>query len=211
MEKTVVDEPADVSIGKDEGIGREKPRRPRRVLPALVLGMGVLGLAGFATTFWMQAETQREMTRLATDVAQLRLGLELYARQQGAPSGTDSAALQDMANRLAILEENWRSGSPPAASAALPDMPAAAVPATGGDCLPTGTRFLVSAGDTYPICGTTGTVSIGSVDDGFLSLADGTIIASGGALALPAIGCTLAVVSAGENGMSGYGEIRVTC
>ncbi|ODT81943.1 MAG: hypothetical protein ABS76_08845 [Pelagibacterium sp. SCN 64-44] len=209
-----MDEPADISTGQEQRIGGEPPARSRRLLPALVAGLGVIGLAGLAGAFWMQAETQREMTRLATDVAQLRLSLELYARPQGAPSGTDSAALQDLANRLAILEENWRSApaaTPPAASAAPSGAPSAAASASGGDCLPTGTRFLVAAGDTYPICGTTGAVAIGSVDNGFLSLADGTVIASGGALALPAIGCTLAVVSAGENGMTGYGEIRVTC
>lgn len=190
---------------------RPAPRRKRRrsLLPVAVAGLAAMGLAGFAAGFWMQAQTGRELTRMATDIAQLRLGLELYGRQQGTPSNTDSAALQDLANRLAILEENWRQA--PVPSAALPELPTASAPADGGDCLPTATRFLVAAGDSYPICGTAGTVSIGSIDNGFLSLADGTIIAAGGALALPEIGCTLAVVSAGENGMAGYGEIRVTC
>lgn len=206
-----MDEAAKVSIGEDERAGREAPVRRRSLLPVLVAGLAAIGLAGVGAAFWMHAETQREMARLATDVAQLRLSLELYARQQGTPSGTDSAALQDLSNRLAILEGNWRNAPAPATAATLPEIDTAAASASQEDCLPTGTRFLVAAGDNYPICGTTGAVAIGSIDNGFLSLADGTIIASGGALALPAIGCTLAVVSAGESGMTGYGEIRVTC
>src|SRR5690606_34101701 len=98
------------------------------------------------------------------------------------------------------------------APAELPPLPVAgdSAPASG-DCLPTGTRFLVSSGDSYPVCGTSGVVAIGAVDNGFIALADGTVIAAGGTIGLPDTNCMIGVVSAGEDGMTGFAEIRVSC
>lgn len=188
---------------------RKRPRRlPRGTLLSFVVGL--VGIAALATSAWVYSQTQRDLMRLSTDIAQFRLSLELYGRQQGTPSGTDAASLQDLANRLAILEQNWRSPAP-AALPELPTAPTAAAPANAGDCLPTGTRFLVTAGDSYPICGVAGTVEIGAVDNGYLSLRDGTVIAAGGTIGLPGSACMIGVVSAGENDMTGFAEIRVTC
>lgn len=188
---------------------------PRRRSWSTALGMvaALVGLAALGASAFVYNETQRELRRVATDIAQLRLSMELFARQQGTPSGTDQASLQDLSNRLAILEANWRSAPSGPAPAALPTLPEAgeSVAADGGDCLPTGTRFLVSSGDRYPVCGTTGVVEIGAVDNGFIALADGTIIAAGGTVGLPATNCMIGVVSAGEDGMTGFAEIRVTC
>jgi len=77
--------------------------------------------------------------------------------------------------------------------------------------MPPGTRFLVAAGDSYAICGFDGTVEIGGVDNGFMSLADGTVIAAGGNIPLPNSACMIGLVSSGEGGMTGFAEIRVTC
>lgn len=194
--------------------GEKRPAPPAgrrlKLAPMLGFAVGLLGLAALAASAWVYSETQRDIVRLSTDIAQLRVSLELFGRQQGTPSGTDSASLADLANRLAILEENWRGAPAPAAS--LPALPAtASAPSAGGDCLPTGTRFLVAAGDRYPVCGTAGTVEIGAVDNGFISLGDGTIIAAGGNIGLPGSACMIGVVSAGEDGMTGYAEIKVTC
>jgi hypothetical protein len=187
------------------------PRR-RRIAPGTLLGLvaGLVGLAALGASAWVYAQTQRDIVRLSTELAQVRLSLELFGRQQGTPSGTDNASLEDLTNRLTILEDNWRE---PAAAPALPETPeaASAGAASAGDCLPTGTRFLVTAGDSYPICGIAGSIAIGSVDNGFLSLADGTIIASGGTIAMPGTSCMIGVVSAGEDGMTGFAEIRVSC
>lgn len=198
---------------------RPAPERPRRRLPlAQVLSfvVGLVGIAAIGASAWVYTDTQREIMRISTDIAQLRLSMELFARQQDAPAGTDSAGLADLANRLAILEESWRSGPEPVPAAALPAMPAptsTAAAAGGGvdDCLPTGTRFMVAAGDRYPVCGTGAVVEIGSVDDGFISLADGTVIAQGGNIALPNSACMIGVVPSDGAAISGFAEIRVTC
>lgn len=185
-----------------------RPRLPLATILSFVVGL--VGIAALGASAWVYGETQREIMRLSTDIAQLRVSLELFGRQQGTPSGTDSASLTDLANRLAILEGNWRSS--PAPAAALPPLPAsAAAPASAGDCLPTGTRFLVSAGDSYPVCGIAGTVAVGSVDNGFITLGDGTVIAAGGNIGLAGTACMIGVVSAGEDGMTGFAEIKVTC
>lgn len=193
--------------------GPTKRRLPLSSVLSFVVGL--VGIAALGASGWVYNETQRDVVRLSTDIAQLRLSLDLYARQQGTPSPTDSASLTDLANRLAILEENWREApAAPATAAALPETPTTATPAAAasqGDCLPTGTRFLVGSGDSYPVCGVAGTVEIGSVDNGFLTLGDGTVIAAGGNIGLPGTQCMIGVVSAGQDGMTGFAEIRVTC
>lgn len=181
--------------------------------------VGLVGVVALGATGWVYAETQREVRRLSTDIAQIRLSLELFGRQQGSGgvSSTDTgsnAGLQDLSNRLAILEESWRSGKPATGTATLPALantPPANTKANGGDCLPAGTRILVSAGDSYPICGQSVAVAIGSVSDGFINLSDGTTIAAGGTIALVGSSCMLGVVSAGDQRMTGFAEIRVSC
>lgn len=181
--------------------------------------VGLVGVAALGATGWVYAETQREVLRLSTDIAQIRLSLELFGRQHppGGAASADtggSSGLQDLSNRLAILEESWRSGKPATGAASLPALanaPAPSATADGGDCLPSGTRILVSAGDSYPICGKPVAVKIGSVSDGFINLADGTTIAAGGTIALVGSSCMLGVVSAGDQGMTGYAEIKVNC
>ena len=193
----------------------EQARPVRRGLPltaVLSFVVGLVGVAALGASAWVYSETQRDLLRLSTNMAQFRVSLELFARQQGAPLATDTTSLQDLSNRLGILEENWRNAPAQAATTALPATPENnAATAASGDCLPTGTRFLVAAGDTYPVCGFDGTVEIGNVDNGFMSLGDGTVIAAGGNIALPGSACMIAVVSAGEGGMTGFAEIRVTC
>ena len=210
MEGIAVEESAAVTL---EGEQRPVPAERRRLPLANILSfvVGLVGIAAIGASAFVYSETQREITRLSTDIAQLRVSLELFGRQQGTPSGTDAASLTDLANRLAILEEGWRNA--PAPTASLPAVPAASAPAaaTDGDCLPTGTRFMVAAGDRYPVCGTGAVVEIGSVDDGFISLADGTVIAQGGNIVLPNSTCMIGVVPSDGGSISGFAEIRVTC
>ncbi|KQX35707.1 hypothetical protein ASD04_13085 [Devosia sp. Root436] len=206
-----MEEPASVDV---QGEKRDDLPPARRRLPLATMLSAVVGLVGIAAlgaSAFVYSQTQRDIVRLSTDIAQLRVSLELFGRQQGTPSGTDSASLSDLANRLSILEESWRAAPAPAAS--LPSLPAVAAPAdaAGGDCLPTGTRFMVAAGDRYPVCGTGAVVEIGGVDDGFITLADGTVIAQGGNIALPNSACMIGVVPGEGGSISGFAEIKVTC
>ncbi|HWU18467.1 MAG TPA: hypothetical protein VN155_12365 [Devosia sp.] len=199
---------------------RKPPRQPAtgRVLSFVV---GLVGVAAIAASGWVYSATQRDIARISTDIAQIRLSLALYG-QQGtsattatAPAG-DNAAMQDLANRLAILEQSWRSGAAaPAALPAIPATPAETAPApanaANADCLPDGMRILVSAGDSYDICNNPAKVEVAVVENGFITLAGGTTIASGATIPLPGSSCNISVMSSGDGGMTGFAEIRVKC
>lgn len=186
---------------------RGRQARGGTTLPILLGLFGLLaGLGGLAAAAWVHIENQAETRRLATEIAQLRVSLDLYAQKSGQ---ADSGALTELANRLAVLEQNWRTSSVPAPAAAT----ATAAPAASGneDCLPEGMRILVAEGDSYPICGQPVNVEVGQVANGYMVLVDGTTIASGGSMPLPGSSCTIGVTSSGDEGLTGYAEIRVTC
>lgn len=193
----------------------EKPVRPQRPPrapqgPILLATIGlVLGLAATGIAAWTYMDGQREILRLSTELAQLRVSLDLYARN-GAGSST---ALADLAERLDSLEQNWRGAAVPLPETASAEEAAApAQPSPGGeDCLPPGMRLLVAAGDNYPICGENASVEVGVVDNGYIALADGTTVPSGATMPLPDSACTIGVTSDGDEGLTGYAEIRVSC
>lgn len=179
---------------------------------ALILGaMGLLaGLCGLGAAAWLHEAGQAEARRLASEIAQLRVSLDLYARGAGtgAPAQAEGEALAALADRLAILEQG-RSNAPSAAPGADPPAPVAAI---NEDCLPSGMRILVAEGDSYPICGQSSVVNVAQVTNGYIVLADGTTIASGASIVLPGSpSCTIGVTSGGDEGLTGYAEIRVTC
>tara|TARA_R110002020_G_scaffold6143_1_gene25671 strand:- start:1550 stop:2215 length:666 start_codon:yes stop_codon:yes gene_type:complete len=193
--------------------GAAPAARPRP--PLLSLVVAAVALASLGATAWLYAETQREIRRVSTDIAQIRLSLELFGQQQqaagSAPADGRDAALQALANRVALLEAN-----PVTAPASLPPLAsAAAAPggaaAAGDDCLPVGMRFMMAAGDSYPVCGTTGVVGIAAVDNGYVTLADGTIVAQGGTVGLPETQCMLGVLPSAGDALSGFAEVRVSC
>ncbi|NMA97003.1 MAG: hypothetical protein GX970_02665 [Phyllobacteriaceae bacterium] len=190
--------------------------RPSRLPFLLGVTGAVFGLAALGITGWSYVEDQREIRRLATEVAQLRLSLDLYARgsnaaETDAPAATTDPALTDLANRLAILEQNWRGNAVPSPTTTAPAAVGAQASPDDADCLPSGMRLLVAAGDSYPICGQPASVNIGQVDNGYIVLSDGTAVASGGSMPLPNSACTIGVTSSGDEGLTGYAEIRVSC
>ena len=178
--------------------------------PLFTFLVGLLAVGAIAASAWVYADTQRDLNRVATDIAQIRLSLQLFGQQRPgdiAVPATD--ALQSLSNRLAILEQSWRDTTQGATTA--PAAPATATTGPETDCMPQGTRFLVAAGDTYPICSTPAVVAVSAVDNTFVSFTDGTIIALGGTAILKGTNCTLSVVSSGADGMTGYAELRVGC
>ena len=196
-----------------------KPGRRAPLSNILSFVVGLVGIAAIGAATWVYVETQRDISRISTDIAQIRLSLELYGQRAPAEATTTSSddSLLDLSNRLAILEQSWRSSlftpgdtNVPAAPTTAFTPPAA--PATNdGDCLPPGTRFMVAAGDSYAVCGTSAKVEIGAVDDGFISLADGTVIAQGGNIGLPGTQCMIGMLPTEDGSISGYAEIRVVC
>ena len=186
--------------------------RPKAGRWPLLLGIGglALGFAALAVSIWTYGEGQREILRLSTELAQLRVSLDLYAR-----NGTGSTeGMADLADRLTALEQGARGNAVPMPGAAAAEPASGSSQSAGAaqDCLPVGMRLLVAAGDSYPICEQQAEVSVSSVDNGYITLSDGTSVASGGTTPLPGnLACTIAVTSGGDEGLTGYAEIRVNC
>lgn len=219
-------EAPDVLVGDIESsvlTVRRRPRR-RRLKKSLIFSVcaSIIGLGSLAASAWIYTDMRREMVRVSTEIAQLRLSLDLYTQRSATtkPAATTSAgapameALSALEDRLAILEQNWR-GVAAAAEAEPQAMPSPTTPAVSGesdgDCLPSGMRLLVAAGDSYPVCGTETTIDVMNVNDGYISLTDGTTVPSGGTVPLPGTACMIAVTSGGDEATTGFAEIRVTC
>lgn len=185
-----------------------RSRRPEHWPGFLALGALLFGLAGFGFSGWIYVQGQSEVLRLSTELAQLRVGLDLYAR-----NGANTAGLSDLGERLAALERAALSDEVPMPVAPATGMEAATAPAPRQeDCLPEGMRLLVAAGDSYPLCGQPAEVAVSFVDNGYITLSDGTSVASGGTSPLPGLpACIIAVTSGGDEGLTGYAEIRVNC
>ncbi|HTM77459.1 MAG TPA: hypothetical protein VL133_07515 [Devosia sp.] len=190
--------------------GVPETRPARRAGTALIFVVGLVAVAAIAVSAWVYTETQRDLNRVASDIAQIRLSLQLFGQQRpGDIAVPASDAVQDLSNRLSILEQAWRAETPATGDAAQPAATASTGPQT--DCIPQGTRFLVASGDSYAICGTPAVVAVSEVAASYVSFTDGTIITAGGNAFLTGTKCTLAVVSSGADGMTGYAELRVGC
>lgn len=188
-------------------------RRKTPVLPLFLGAFGLLaGLGAVGVVAWSAAETDREILRLSTELAQLRVSLDLYAQSNSGAGSLSSEALADLGNRLDALEQDALTATvpTPTPAATLPPI-APSTTASGEDCLPAGMRLLVAMGDSYAVCGQTAVVDVAMVDNGYITLSDGTTIPSGGTLPLPNSDCTIGVTSSGDEGLTGYAEIRVSC
>jgi hypothetical protein len=88
--------------------------RPSRA-PLVLGGLGaILGLAALGVAGWSYLDGQREVLRLASEVAQLRVSLDLYARGSEpaeAVPAIDDTALTDLSERLSSLEQTVRACS----------------------------------------------------------------------------------------------------
>jgi hypothetical protein len=216
ISSTLIDEtivPAEDFISEDHLPLAPKPSKFPIVLSIASIIVAI-GVAGAAAT--LHIANQNEIMRLSTEVAQLRVSLDLYAR--GSNSNAGAQQLSDLTERLATLEERQTSTQAPAPAPApvpAPETPPLTTPApTAGmsdDCLPAGMRLLVTTGDSYPICDQPASIDVSLVDSGYITLVDGTIVPSGVAVPLPNSTCTVSVTSSGDEGLTGYAEIRVTC
>ena len=175
-------------------------------LPGLLaLGAVLFGIAAFAFSGWIYSQGRQEILRLSTELAELRVSLELYTR-----NGGESGSLAALEERLTEMEDSMAGTSVPIPATANPT-PDPASSDQDQDCLPVGMRLLVASGDAYAVCGRPGTVDVSVVDNGYITLADGTSVPSGGSMPLPGSPCMIAVTSGGDEGLTGYAEIRVSC
>ena len=91
---------------------RMRAGHPERWPGLVALGAILFGLSAFAFSGWVYVEGQREIVRLSTELAQLKVSLDLYVR-----NGGGSADLTDLTERLTELEQAARSNAVPMPSA----------------------------------------------------------------------------------------------
>ncbi|WDR04691.1 hypothetical protein PSQ90_10175 [Devosia rhodophyticola] len=189
----------------------QPPARPSLHQTILLLAVGLVGLTAIIACVWVYTDTRREVLRLATEVAQLRLSLDLYVQQKPGTAAVNPDAMLNLQNRLAILEDSWRNQSSPVPAITAPAAVATGTATAQDDCMPQATKFLVSSGDSYPLCNTTGVISVLTVSPDRVSFTDGTVIPAGGNGLLSGTNCRITVLSSEADGLSGYAELRASC
>jgi hypothetical protein len=185
-----------------------------RVIPFLAAFVGLVALAG-SVIVQMHGTAQR--ARLAEEMAQLRLSVEQLTQQTGElavdiDDGTAEGLLA-LQERMDRLEAEWETVEETAAAgvAAGPGDNAARVVDPSWpteDCIPTGTRFMATAGEPIPICQTPVVINVSAItDETVLVDGAGTIVENGFGV-LPGTDCTVTAFSAD---IQGFAELRVNC
>lgn len=191
-----------------------------RLIPFLAAIVGLVALAGAVA---VQLNTDAKTKAVADAVVALQASVDALGKRAEAPAATPvddgtAAGLLALQDRMVKLEGEWTAQQ--AAAAAAPAAPAALAagdaPATAEidpnlpttDCIPLGTRFMVTPNESFPICQSkavikTGMITADTVDiDGI-----GQVVETGfGNIA--GTSCTVMVFSADE---AGFAEMRVTC
>lgn len=196
-----------------------------RVIPFLAAFVGLIALAG-AVTAQMSAEarTQAVTTELASVKASIDAlveGTAALPTPVAADDGT-AAGLLALQDRMNTLEADWQAqrelaASLPAAPASSdPAAPAADQPAVAAidpnlpttDCIPLGTRFMVTPNETYPLCQSRQKVQVGMITGDTVEVVGAGTIVETGFGAMAGSNCTVMVFSADA---AGFAEMRVTC
>lgn len=197
-----------------------------RVIPFLAAFVGLIALAG-AVTAQLNAEARTQA--VAVEIASMKASLEQIVQSTASlptPEATDdgtAAGLLALQDRMNKLETDWQEQKELAAS--LPAAPSEGDPAAAAtdqpvqqaaidpnlpttDCIPLGTRFMVTPNETYPLCQSKQKVQVGMITgDTVEVIGAGTIVETGfGAMA--GSNCTVMVFSADA---AGFAEMRVTC
>ena len=187
-----------------------------RLIPFLAALVGLIALAG-AVVVQMSAEARTQVVR--TEIAGVRASLEALAQQAAlaAPADDGTAegllALQDRMNRL---ESDWQARQAAGVPAAIPDATPAEQPAQAAidpnlpteDCIPLGTRFMVTPNETYPLCQSSQQLKVGLITDDIVEVTGAGPIVETGFGAIAGSTCTVMVFSADG---AGFAELRVTC
>lgn len=198
-----------------------------RLIPFLSAGIALAALAALLAS---QALLQGDQHGLSSELAQLRDAVAAVSAEDKAARPTEadtgSAALAALAARIDQLEVRLQQQAlaPVTTSAAAPadaSAPAAAsgdgaAPATYADvadeptkdCIPVGTRFMVTPRETYPICRSKVVVKVGEITDDSVEVAGAGPVVETGFGNLPGTKCTVLVFSAD---IEGFGEMRVNC
>jgi hypothetical protein len=185
-----------------------------RIIPFLAAFVGLVALAGAVI---VQMHSTAERARVAEEMARLRLSVELLTQQTGelaadVDDGTAEGllALQERMDRLEAQWETVEEAAVAGIATSPADNTARVVDPSWPteDCIPTGTRFMATAGEPIPICQTPVVISVSAItDDTVLVDGAGTIVENGFG-ALPGTGCSVTAFSAD---VQGFAELRVNC
>ena len=194
-----------------------------RVIPFLAAFVGLIALAG-AVTAQLNAEARTqavsaEIASVKASIEQLVQGTASLPAPEAADDGT-AAGLLSLQDRMNKLETDWQAQKELAAS--LPAVPAAADPAAvpadqpvaidpnlpTTDCIPLGTRFMVTPNETYPLCQSKQKVQVGMITGDTVEVVGAGTIVETGFGAMAGSNCTVMVFSADA---AGFAEMRVSC
>lgn len=197
-----------------------------RIIPLLAAFVGLIALAGAVT---VQMGSEGRTQAVSAEIAAMKASLDQLSQQTAAlpaaavDDGTVDGllALQDRMNRLEIDWEAQKelvaalptapvdAADPGALPADQPATPAAIdpdLPTT--DCIPLGTRFMVTPNETYPLCQSRQQVKVGMITGETVEVTGAGTIVETGFGAIVGSTCTVMVFSADA---AGFAEMRVTC
>jgi hypothetical protein len=189
-----------------------------RLIPFLAAIVGLVALAGAVA---VQLNTDAKTRAVTEAVVALQASVDALGKRADtlatpADDGT-AAGLLALQDRMVKLEADWTAQQ--AAAAAAPVAPEALVPATATtaevdpdlpttDCIPLGTRFMVTPGESYPICQSKAVVKTGLITGDTVSIEGIGQVVETGFGNIVGTSCTIMVFSADE---AGFAEVRVTC
>jgi len=202
-----------------------------RLIPFLAALVALVAMAGMIT---VELNSRAARAELSSQLADLKAALEQGAPTTTSASAEGSsseitAQISALADRIAgiegkvmTLETTAETASAAPAGLAIPDTVAAAggddtaatetaaidpsLPTT--DCIPLGTRFIVTPGETYPLCQSKSVIQVGNITAESVEVQGAGAIVKTGFATLVGTKCTVMVFSADP---AGFGELRVTC
>ncbi|WP_374624937.1 hypothetical protein [Devosia sp.] len=190
-----------------------------RLIPFLAAFVGLIALAG-SVVVQMQGEARTRA--VGEELVAMRAGLEqLTARTEALAIPVDdgtAAGLLALQDRMVRIEAEFAAIRTAATSPAAPAAPDEAGAATAtvevdpdlptADCIPLGTRFMVTPGETVPICQSRARVKVGGITADSVDIEGAGPIVETGFGTLIGTTCTVMVFSAD---IEGFAELRVTC
>ena len=185
-----------------------------RLIPFLAAIVGLVALAGAVA---VQLNTDMKTKAVTDGLAELRTSVDELGKRAATPVDDGTAAgLLALQDRMVKLESEWTARQ--AAAAAAP----ATVPGTAEttataeidpslpttDCIPLGTRFMVTPGETYPLCQSKAVIKTGMITADTVTIDGVGQVVETGFGTIAGTSCTVMVFSADE---AGFAEVRVTC
>lgn len=189
-----------------------------RLIPFLAAVVGLVALAGAVA---VQLNADAKTSAVTAAMADLRASVDQLSKRTDelgavADNGT-AAGLLALQDRMVKLEGEWTNQQAAAAATPAPLAFGQAAPAATAaidpnlpttDCIPLGTRFMVTPNESYPICQSTTVVKVGMITADTVSIEGvGQVVATGFGNII-GTKCTAMVLSADA---AGFAEMRVTC